>query len=66
VVNNEGISMKLLKMSVRLLILACFVVGTAGCEGGGGGSGSNKGTTTKDQVSAPPAKPDQKKPNTAE
>ena len=63
-VNDEGISMKLLRMFVCWIILAGFVVGMAGCEGGGGGS--NKGTTTKDQVSAPPAKPDQKKVNPAE
>jgi hypothetical protein len=54
--------MKLLKMFVRLIILACFVVGMAGCSGGG----EAKKGTAKGEVSAPPAKPDQKKVNTAE
>jgi len=59
--------MKRLKMFVRLIILACFVVGIAGCsETGGGGGGDSKKGTAKDAVSAPPAKPDQKKPNAAE
>lgn len=62
-VNDEGISMKLLKMFVRLIILAGFVVGMAGCEGGGGQA---KKGTAKDAVSAPSAKPDQKKVNPAE
>ena len=59
-VNNEGISMKLLKMFVRLIILACLVVGMGGC-----GDEPKKGTA-QDKVSAPPGKPDQKKVNTAE
>ena len=62
-VHNEGISMKLLKMFVHWIILACFVLGMAGCEGGGGGP---KKGTAQDKASAPPAKPDQKKVNPAE
>jgi hypothetical protein len=59
--------MKRLKMFMRLIILACFVVGMAGCsETGGGGSGGPKKGTAKDAVSAPPAKQDQKKANAAE
>jgi hypothetical protein len=65
VVNNEEISMKRLNMFVRLIILACFVVGMAGC-GGSGGSGGESKKGSKNEVSAPPAKPDQKKANTAE
>ncbi len=56
--------MKLLKMFVRLIILACFVVGMAGC-----GDEPKKGTTqgtAQDKVSAPPGKPSQKKVNAAE
>ncbi len=55
--------MKLLKMFVRLIILACFVVGMAGCEGGGGGP---KKGTAQEKVSAPPVKPSQKKVDAAE
>jgi hypothetical protein len=64
VVNEEGISMRLLKMFVRLIILACFVVGMAGC-----GEEPKKGTTqgtAQDKVSAPPVKPSQKKVDAAE
>jgi len=63
VVNDEGISMKLLRMFVCWIILAGFVVGMAGCSGGGG---EPKKGTAQDKVSAPPAKPDQKKVNPAE
>jgi hypothetical protein len=62
VVNDEGISMKLLKMFVRLIILACLVVGMGGCSGGG----EPKKGTAQDKVSAPPVKPSQKKVNAAE
>ena len=62
-VNDEGISMKLLKVFVRLIILACLVVGMAGCSGGGG---EPKKGTAQEKVSAPPVKPSQKKINAAE
>jgi hypothetical protein len=55
--------MKLLKMFVRLIILACLVVGMSGCSGGGG---EPKKGTAQDKVSAPPVKPSQKKVNAAE